>query len=62
MWVMKRLTIKLLAVTQNSRMICNCKGSLYSYASNLMEKQKQAMAKGSQWAKALLSKLHDTNN
>ena len=34
----------------------------YLYASNLIEKHKQAMAKGTQWAKALRRELHDTNN
>ena len=34
----------------------------YSYASNLMEKHKQAMAKGTQRAKALRRELYDDNN
>ena len=34
----------------------------HSYASNLMEKHKQAAAKGTQRAKALRRELHDTNN
>ena len=33
-----------------------------SYASNQMEKYKQAMAKGTQKAKALCRKLYDNNN
>ena len=34
----------------------------HSYASSLMEKHKQAIAKGTQWAKALRRELYEINN
>ena len=56
---MKRLSYKLL-LHKTVELYVTVRGHLY--ASNLMEKHKQAMAKGIQRAKDLRRELHDTNN